>query len=100
MGYFTKLALGFLGLSSAVYAGPLEPRQATGISQADFDTIFLYEQYAAAAYCARQWSDSASVLFRQPNAPLAVNCRGAPGGISNCPAVEAAGATATFKADK
>jgi hypothetical protein len=93
MQFFSKVGLCLLGLSSSTYAGPIRAPQAGGISQSDFDTIFLYEQYAAAAYCERQWSNAPS--FGGPTAP--VNCSGAD--VDNCPAVEQ-GTIVTLKIDK
>jgi hypothetical protein len=93
MQFFSKVGLCLLSLASSTYAGAIRAPQASGISQSDFDTIFLYEQYAAAAYCEKQWSNDPS--YGGPTGPI--NCSGA--GVDNCPAVEQ-GTTATLKIDK
>jgi hypothetical protein len=95
MHFFSNLGICLLGLSSAASAAAIQARQAGGISQQDFDTIFLYEQYAAAAYCQRQWSSLP--LFGGPSST--VSCAGTAPEPDNCPAVEQA-TTATLKVDK
>ncbi|KAF2665878.1 alpha/beta-hydrolase [Microthyrium microscopicum] len=61
----------------------LNVRDVRAISQSDFDTISLYEQYAAAAYCPSNFNGSV---------PALVTCRS-----NNCDLVQKAKAAAIYK---